>query len=68
MVKRKATVNFKYINNSYWDVTIADRKTGKVIYKSVSKLGIPALSTSEARINKMRETIGDLIHSKGYYF
>lgn len=68
MVKRKAVVNFKYIRDSYWNVTVADRKTGKVIYKSVFKLGIPALSNVEARINKVREEIGDLIHSKGYYF
>lgn len=68
MVKRKAIVNFRYISNSYWDVTVTDRKTGKVIYSSISKLGIPAVSTEEARINKMRETIGDLVHSKGYYF
>jgi hypothetical protein len=68
MVKRRAVINFKYIRNSYWDVTITDRKTGNVIYNSISKLGSPTLSTVEDRINKVREDIGDLIHSKGYYF
>lgn len=68
MVKRRAVINFKYIRNSYWDVTITDRKTGNVIYNTISKLGSPTLSTVEDRINKVREDIGDLIHSKGYYF